>query len=223
MGGTTTFTRHQKGCYMDLLMAQFNEVALTIEDIQQILGPDDFKNHWESKLKAKFETESNGRLYFNRKLRNEFIKRKKWCVSRNNNIEGKNQHSVGHMTSHMTGHMENRNENENIVKRTTKKKFTPPTLDQVKAYCLERKSPIDPETFFHTYEGSGWVKANGLPVLNWKSTIVTWEKKEKPKAMVVANGTPRKEEPVIRQKPDPKQQEEVAKLMRETVVNMGCK
>lgn len=118
LGGTMTFTRAQKGAYMDLLIAQFNQVALTIEDIREVLR-DDYDMMWERKLRDKFETESNGILYFNRKLREEVIKRKSFTESRRNNKSGKNQHSKGHTTSHMSGHksthMENTNED---VKRT---------------------------------------------------------------------------------------------------------
>ena len=121
---------------------------------------------------------------------------------------------------------ENETENEVEVessKKTTKriKKPIHPTLEEVKAYCLERKSPIDPETFFHHYEGADWIKANNKPVVNWKSTLIIWEKKEKPKN--IASGTLRKEEPAVWVKPDPKQQEEVAKLTRETLSTMGVK
>lgn len=55
-----------------------------------------------------------------------------------------------------------------------------PTLQQVTEYCLERKSSVDPEVFYHHYESSGWIKGNGQAVKNWKSTIITWEKKNKP-------------------------------------------
>ncbi len=176
LGGTITFTRAQKGAYLDLLIAQFGQVSLTIGDIKQILGAD-FEAMWESKLKNKFEMESNGTLFFNRKLRDEAVRRMLYSESRRKNKTG---HMTTHMTNHMTGHMETETETR-VIKRTTnttkRKKFTPPSLDEVRAYCKERKSHIDPETFFHTYEGSGWIKANGLPVLNWKSTVVTWEKK----------------------------------------------
>ena len=60
----------------------------------------------------------------------------------------------------------------------TNKVFIAPTLKQVKEYCIEIKTKIDPEVFFHTYESQGWIKQNGRPVLNWKSTIKTWEKRD---------------------------------------------
>ncbi len=113
LGGTMTFTWEHKGAYMDLLMAQFNQWALTIDDIKYILGVH-FEVIWEVKLRSKFDTESDGKLFFNRKLREEMLKRKIYCESRRNNKDGKNQHKKeskksGHMTYHMRGHMENTN------------------------------------------------------------------------------------------------------------------
>lgn len=55
--------------------------------------------------------------------------------------------------------------------------FVPPTIEEVRAYCLERKNGIDPETFIAHYEANGWVQGKGAkPVKNWKACITTWEK-----------------------------------------------
>jgi len=58
------------------------------------------------------------------------------------------------------------------------KVFKRPTIEDVRAYCLEIKTKVDPDLFFNNYESQGWIKANGMPVLNWKSTIRTWEKRD---------------------------------------------
>lgn len=88
LGGTMTFTRHEKGAYMDLLMAQFNNGRISSEEIKTILGKDDFEKLWEGKLKKKFRVNGDG-LYYNEKLENETIKRKKFTESRRKNREGK--------------------------------------------------------------------------------------------------------------------------------------
>lgn len=168
LGGTTTFTRSHKGAYMDLLMAQFSQWSLPINDVRFILGVD-FDFMWELKLKSKFKQDEDGSFY-NQKLRDEVVKRKNFTASRNKNFEK----SPTHMQKHMQKHMENENENRNIVDN---KVFRKPTLDQVKNYCVEIKSKIDPEIFFHNYESTGWIKANGQKVKNWKSTLKTWEKR----------------------------------------------
>lgn len=56
------------------------------------------------------------------------------------------------------------------------KKFCPPTLDEVKAYCLERKNNVDAERFFDYYSTNGWVQGKNKPIKDWKACVRTWEK-----------------------------------------------
>ena len=82
----------------------------------------------------------------------------------------------------------------NSATTTPKRKhvaFQPPTLEEITAYCRERKSSIDPEEFLAHYASQGWVKSNGRPVKDWKLCIVTWEKndrKRQPNATDQAEG-----------------------------------
>jgi hypothetical protein len=59
-----------------------------------------------------------------------------------------------------------------------RKRFTPPTLEEVQAYVKERKSTVDPQRFFEYYETGGWKDSKGQSVKNWKQKLITWEKKE---------------------------------------------
>lgn len=62
--------------------------------------------------------------------------------------------------------------------------FTPPTLDEVAAYCKERDSSVDPKKFFDYFDTGGWIDSKGNHVKNWKQKLITWEsagrQKEKP-------------------------------------------
>lgn len=55
-------------------------------------------------------------------------------------------------------------------------RFTPPTLEEVKAYCEERKSSVDPVRFFEYFQTGGWKDSKGNPVRSWKQKLITWEK-----------------------------------------------
>lgn len=57
-----------------------------------------------------------------------------------------------------------------------KSKFAPPTLDEVKAYCEERKSPVDPVQFWNYFTEGNWTDAKGNKVRNWKQKLLTWER-----------------------------------------------
>lgn len=56
------------------------------------------------------------------------------------------------------------------------KKFTPPSVDEVRAYCAERGNGIDAELFVATYKRQNWNLSNGQPMSDWKSAVITWEK-----------------------------------------------
>jgi hypothetical protein len=105
-GGTKLFTREQKGAYMDLLVAQFNCGHMTSQEVAHILGQD-YDKMWDSRLKAKFKIDDQGRFY-NEKLENEQIRRKNFTDSRKQNLSGKNQYS--HMDGHTTTRMETETE-----------------------------------------------------------------------------------------------------------------
>lgn len=113
MGGTMILSRHQKGCYIDLLIAQFNNGPLALESIKNILGQD--QAAW-TVLSGKFRKDSNGN-YFNERLAAEIEKRKKFSESRREN--GKNGgrpkkplDKPNGLHVHNLPENENRNENE---------------------------------------------------------------------------------------------------------------
>ena len=58
-------------------------------------------------------------------------------------------------------------------------KFTPPSLEEVKAYCQERRNDIDPEAFISFYESKGWMVGKNK-MKDWKACIRTWEKRKAP-------------------------------------------
>lgn len=62
------------------------------------------------------------------------------------------------------------------TKEGNRKRFTPPSVDEVRAYCQERKNDIDPEAFVAFYASKGW-KIGSSKMQNWKQAVITWEKR----------------------------------------------
>lgn len=62
------------------------------------------------------------------------------------------------------------------------KRFTAPTLEEVKEYCAERKNGVDAERFVNYYTANGW-KVGKNPMKDWKAAVRTWERNDfgKPK------------------------------------------
>lgn len=65
--------------------------------------------------------------------------------------------------------------NEISKKSTRQKKFVPPTVEEVEAYCLERKNKVDAAYFVDHYTSNGW-KVGKQNMKDWKAAVRTWEK-----------------------------------------------
>jgi phage replication O-like protein O len=50
-----------------------------------------------------------------------------------------------------------------------------PSLEEVRAYCAERKSHVDADKFWHHFESTGWMKGK-TKVTNWRAALCYWEK-----------------------------------------------
>lgn len=66
--------------------------------------------------------------------------------------------------------------------RENRKRFVPPTVGEVIAYCVERGNDIDAQQFIDFYASKGWMVGKNK-MTDWKAAVRTWEKyhKEKPK------------------------------------------
>ena len=62
-------------------------------------------------------------------------------------------------------------------KPPTRYRFTPPTVDEVMAYCAEKGYRVDPERFVDYYTSNGW-RVGKNPMKDWKSAVRNWNKKE---------------------------------------------
>lgn len=56
-----------------------------------------------------------------------------------------------------------------------RKRFTPPSVDEVAAYCRERRNAVDAQRFVDFYTASGWMRGK-TPIRDWKACVRTWER-----------------------------------------------
>lgn len=69
---------------------------------------------------------------------------------------------------------------DNIIcdqKSPKTKRFTPPTLDEVKDYCFERGNNVDAEKWYDYYSSNGW-KVGKNPMKDWRAAVRTWERSD---------------------------------------------
>lgn len=70
---------------------------------------------------------------------------------------------------------DNNNTSLNNTYGESTKRFVPPTVDEVKAYCLERNNNIDAQYFCDYYESKGWMIGKNK-MKDWKCSVRTWER-----------------------------------------------
>lgn len=75
-------------------------------------------------------------------------------------------------------HNNNRDNNSNSRESNTRARMCKPTVDQIAAYCAERRNGIDAQSFYDWYESNGW-KVGRNPMKDWKAAVRTWESKRK--------------------------------------------
>ena len=69
------------------------------------------------------------------------------------------------------------NDNDLLKENTKRKVFSTPTVDDVRAYCLERNNKVDPQSFVDFYESKGWMIGKNK-MKDWKAAVRTWERSE---------------------------------------------
>lgn len=69
------------------------------------------------------------------------------------------------------------------------KKFTPPTLEEVKEYCKERNNTVDAETFVDFYQSKGWLVGKNQ-MKDWKAAVRTWERNRQNKVTPITPSKP---------------------------------
>lgn len=62
------------------------------------------------------------------------------------------------------------------VRGAKRKRFVPPTIDEVRAYCAERRDSVDPQKFLDYYSMTGWRTKGGATIKDWKACVRTWER-----------------------------------------------
>nr|DAG66351.1 MAG TPA: hypothetical protein [Caudoviricetes sp.] len=57
------------------------------------------------------------------------------------------------------------------------RRFTPPTVEDVAAYCRERGSNVDAQRFVDFYASKGW-KVGNVGMKDWHAAVRTWESRD---------------------------------------------
>jgi hypothetical protein len=76
-------------------------------------------------------------------------------------------------------------------KKPQQNNFLKPSIEEIEAYCMERKNAVDPIQFFDYYEANGW-KVGRNSMKDWKAAVRTWERNDSSgkKSKVVVQNDP---------------------------------
>lgn len=190
----SVYFNHEVPYTTDLLSAQFDyppttiQLALTtfskfgmieiIDDIIKISNWQRYQNE-EALERIRLAHNARQRAYYQRQ---KALKIEGECVSAdvsNDVISGENCSIYISNISSLSKDNEDKDkgcgEKEKEPKKG-RKVFVKPTVEEIAAYCKERKNGIDAQEFYDKYEANGWVVGrNGNPMKDWRATVRTWE------------------------------------------------
>ena len=63
------------------------------------------------------------------------------------------------------------------TQKETAKRFSPPSVEEVEAYCRERQNGIDARRFVDYYTANGW-KVGKNAMKDWHAAVRTWERNQ---------------------------------------------
>lgn len=124
-------------------------------------------------------------------------------IPREENLKGSSKNLEGGIQEILKGGIqENLKDNNTSINNTInntinirREKFVPPTLEEVEAYCKERKNKVNAKQFFDYYNEGSWKDGQGKPVKNWKQKMIaTWEKNAEKDAAMNKPATKRAED-----------------------------
>lgn len=79
------------------------------------------------------------------------------------------------LTPKEKGNKEKRKEGNKKDNKSSR--FTPPPLEEVEQYCIERNNNVDAQQFINFYESKGWMVGKNK-MKSWQACVRTWEKRE---------------------------------------------
>lgn len=171
LAGVMFMSMKERGEYITLLCIQHQQGVIPMKAMRAI----------SPKVRAKFRQDENGN-FFNERMQREIEKRasfnhvRKYQTAFQNETKPfsaeEGERDDGHGVSLTLSKSENRNENRN-----GNRIFIIPSLDEVRDYCAERDSSVNPEQWYSFYEANGF-RVGKNPMKNWHASIRAWENRE---------------------------------------------
>ena len=151
-----------RGSFVSSLPKLAEETALTIREVRTAITHLKLTGELTSKSYSKYTV----------------FTVKNYCLYQESDIQNDTQ-ATGkrHSNDILTTTIEEKKEVNNKKEDTnvSKKKFIPPSLNDVRTYCLERSNNVDAQAFVDFYESKGWMVGKNH-MKDWKAAVRTWER-----------------------------------------------
>lgn len=158
---------------------------LNESDVREDLSVQKIKEK-EKRTKKEKENIYNNNIYNNKYIYNNnfkeekenLIKEKEESKNTDNdntcvNETEKKENTVSHQEKEKNVTQEEYKLSEQIEQKS--KRFKTPTVEEVRAYILEKGYSVDAESFVDYYTSKGWVVGKS-PMKDWKAAVRTWNK-----------------------------------------------
>lgn len=195
-GSIAQMTLAEEGAYIHLLAHSWNYPDCILPDdisVLRRLARGASSSLVTRVLELGFERLDNG--WRNQKIHTEYVKvlkmshiaREKadtrWKRLKNNKTRNAGAYATampGQCTddANQESGIKNQKEESKALGVEPKKRFSPPTIEEVKLYCETRKNGIDPVKFVAHYAAADWMRGN-TKIRNWKQAVITWEQRRK--------------------------------------------
>lgn len=76
----------------------------------------------------------------------------------------------------------NASESAKGVQGGKRKRFQPPTKEDIQDYCAQKGLTVDADRFIDYYSAQGWKLSNGNAMRDWRAAVRNWSRDKKPRA-----------------------------------------
>lgn len=142
-------------------------VVITDWRINNTLQNDRYKETIYQEEKAMLQSEKSGKYLLGSNM-------VPGCIHDGSSLEPQHNLTKHNLTK------PNRTEDMAADKPPSRPRFTPPTVDEVRAYCTEKGYTLDADRFVDYYTSNGW-RVGKNPMRDWRAAVRSWNGKDSPK------------------------------------------
>jgi hypothetical protein len=171
-----SFILHQehKALFCELTAEEVKDVLMAIFEYEETGKPPDFNSNMAKLafIPIKQSLDRNREKYDAKCGKNKDNINKRWNKKNTNEYD-----CIKINTKNTDSDSDSDSDNDKKKKINKKEIFKAPELEDIKNYCSERNSIINPEEFNDFYISKGW-KIGNVTMKDWKAAVRNWERRK---------------------------------------------